>query len=201
MNAVSILRKLALSAAAVAAPVAQADVLTFDDLTGVQGFFTTLYKGFQFGTLDIDTGAWFHTRIPSAFYSPKSGNRYVATDYTLYTEADFEATQPISSATDFAFDGAWFSGARQVKFELYLDGKRVHTSDSSVDLGVTPVFVASGYSGAVDAVVVLGTQGYYAMDDFTYHAAPVPEVGTGAMLALGLAGFGLFAARRKSRTA
>ena len=39
---------------------AQADVLNFDDLHGLQ-FFTTNYHAFQFGTNHIDDTAWFHT--------------------------------------------------------------------------------------------------------------------------------------------
>lgn len=165
---------------------AQADVLTFEDLGGVLGFFTVPYKGFSFGTNDANTNPWFYTRQVSPYYKPKSGVRYVATDYQLYDLQPLERTAPITSATDFVFDGAWFTGGATVQFELYRDGRLVHRSVESPELSAVPLYLPSGYSGLVDSVIVLGTQGYYAMDDFTFNSRPIPEASTGAMLGGGL---------------
>jgi len=44
--------------------------------------------------------------------------------------------------------------------------------------------------------VIVGRQGYYAMDNFTY--APIPEPGTYGLMALGLLGVAAAARRRKA---
>lgn len=176
------------------APVAHAAVLTFDDLSPGTAFFTTDYQGFRFGTNDIATTAWFHTDAVSPFFTPSTPPTFVATDFTLYSGDEFEETQPISRMVDFIFNGAAFSGFDRVRFDLYLDGKLVHTSANSPELGSVPVFVASGYGGLVDAVVVRGTQGFYAMDNFTFN---VPEPDTYVLVALALLTAG--AMRRKVR--
>jgi hypothetical protein len=108
-----------------AMPLASATVLTFDDLGSGQGFFLSNYQGFMFGTNNIVTTAWFHTDETSTFYAPHSGSVYIATDFQLYSGAAYEATQPISSATPFVFNGAWFSGGETVGYQLYL-GIHVH---------------------------------------------------------------------------
>jgi len=68
------------------------------------------------------------------------------------------------------FEGAWFSGlsgAAPVTFKLYDNGVLVHTS-ASVTPGRTPTWLASGYTGPVDTVVVSSPNQGYLMDDVTY---------------------------------
>jgi hypothetical protein len=198
----TMIRTTALMALALAAGLpnsANADVLSFEDLVGNLKFFTQPYHGFSFGNNDVDTNPWFYTSQASIYYKPKTGVKYVATDYQLYGQAPFEATLPITSDTDFVFNGAWFTGGAQVRYDLFLNGALVHTSADSPELTAVPVYLASGYNGLVDAVVVRGTQGYYAMDDFTFNASLVPETSTGALLACGLLAMGFRLARRPRR--
>ena len=176
---------------------AMADVLTFDDLTGTK-FFLADYNGFQFGDNNLATNAWFYTDQDANGYTAKSGSEFIATDFQLYDPTLEQATMPISRAAAFVFDGAYFSGQESISYELYSQGSLVFTS-AATPIGFTPEFVASGYSGAVDQVVVVGKQGYYGLDDFTYHniSAAVPEPATWAMMIAGVGVAG--AALRRQR--
>jgi len=178
---------------------AHAEVLTFEDRPNFTSFFTADYQGFRFGTNNIQTTAWFSTNETSPFYRPKSGTHFLSTDFQLYPAPPqpLTPTQSITRSTDFTFDGAWFSGFEPIQYQLYNNGQLVHTSIASPDLTNVPVFISSGYTGMVDEVVILGTQGYYAMDDFTFNSAPIPEPGTYGMLAAGLVGIGALMRRRQ----
>jgi hypothetical protein len=183
---------------------AQASVLTFEDVPLSTGrhFFLADYHGFTFGTNNINTNAWFYTDEITPFYTPSSPTHFIATDYQLYTGTTFEATQSITSAVDFIFNGAWFTGQDQIRYQLYNNGSLVHTSADSLALNdSSPIFVNSGYTGLVDEVVILGTQGFYALDDFTYNEGTgVPEP-TSLALVLLAGAVGVGATRRRAAAA
>lgn len=193
---------LALAAGMLVLP-ASAEVLDFEGLAGNIGFFRAPYQGFSFGDNNPQSNPWYYTNQVSPYYKPKSGTKYVGTDFRLYpSNTSLTPTQPITRDVDFVFDGAWFTGAEWIQYKLYLDGQLVHTSGVSAELNAVSQFVASGYGGMVDSVVVLATQGYYGMDDFTFYSAPVPEAGSAALLAGGLAAMGgIFGLRRRARQA
>lgn len=186
------------------APASHAGVLTFDDLNGFQPpgppviqeeWFTSVYNGFRFGDLSAATNSWFYSqRAVPGLFGPSSGLNFAATDATQYTGALLESLLPgrtISSADDFVFEGASFAGQDQIQFELFNDGALVFTS---AVFHLTPgvhQFLASGYGGAVDEINIRGTQGYYAMDDFSYRPHAVPEPGALALVLIGAAGLGL----------
>lgn len=193
------LHALTASLCTLVAPLAHSTVLTFEDRPASAAFFLADYHGFTFGTNSLATTAWFSTGVVNAGYAPSSGSNYISTDFQLYAPGlASEPTQAITSAVDFVFDGAFFTGFDGIFYNLYNDGILVHTSANTF-IDATPRFVGSGYAGAVDEVVVYGRQGYYALDDFTFHAVAnsVPEPGSFALLGLGLAG--LVATRRRQR--
>lgn len=197
------IRSLAIAAAMLCSSVtpAFASVLTFDDLGSGSQYILSDYDGFQIGTNNYQDTAWFYTDGGNDFYGAKSGTTFLSTDSSLYSGAAYEATQAISNASAFVFDGAYFSGASAIGYQLYLGGALVYTSAAATNLTATPSFVASGYTGAVDSVVVLGQQGYYALDDFTYHAVTsVPEPASWAMMILGFAMVGGTLRRRQRDT-
>lgn len=179
------------------APLAQASTtLTFEDLDSSPAAYDvvpTPYQGLAF------TGWFFGV---DTLFKPTSGLTDVFTYYAdPANPSDYVITNSnnrITSATPFIFDGAWFSGYSGVTFELWNGGALVATSASLPDAPgpdpYDPVFLASGYSGEVDSVVVSGVQGYYSMDDFTFHrtstnAVPEPASAALALLGIGMAGW------------
>jgi hypothetical protein len=163
------------------APMVSATVLTFDDLTG-QAAMPANYMGFDFS-------AWTHYDFDQPPYTPASPPT------RLYT---FDANAPVSSAADFTFDGAFFSGEQDatVTFELYDNGVLVHTS-STLAPTVVPAFLSSGYGGLIDEVVVVSPRpDFYVMDNFTFNGS-VPEPATLALLGIAVVGLGF--SRRRPR--
>ncbi len=183
------------AALSVGMPAAQAStVLTFDDI-GAGGAVPLNYGG-----LDWSAAGWSYYEGDNAPYTPHSGSFRAALGW--YDDSDAAAGQA-SSAVRFAapsvFDGAWFSGLQgaTVSFDLYLGGAKVWSS-STLDPSATATFLASGYAGLVDQVVLRGPALYAAtMDDFTFTAA-VPEPGQFALLTAGLGVIG-FVVRRRGR--
>ena len=177
---------------------ASATTLTFEDLNPAPASFDVMpapYSGFTFMN-------WLYG--PDTTYTASSGTIDLFTDYAdpnnpranIITD-----NNGVTRATAFVFDGASFSGDSGVTFALYLSGALVHTSATLPDAGATfyaPTVLASGYTGSVDKVVVSAVQGYYSMDDFTFHeVSSVPEPSTYALL---ITAFGLLTwkVRRKS---
>ncbi len=121
----------------------------------------------------------------------------------------------IYRATSFVFDGAWFSGPaliadpanayapplqNKLQYQLWLGGAVVFTGSYFTPSSTASTLQASGYSGAVDKVVVLAkVADHFAMDDFSFSAytapvappvippSPVPEPAPLALLFGGLA--------------
>lgn len=183
-------RFLAAAVACSAAAGASATALVFDDLSAATVPFVADYNGFTFGTNNVQTTAWLHSTAPSIFYVPHSGAGYAVSDAALFSGDIFDQGQPISRAEPFVFDGAWVSGINQVRFDLYNGSTHVYTSLDSPELSRTSsMFVASGYEGLVTSVVISGRQGFFAMDDFTFHTE-VPEPSSFGLMVTGLFGLG-----------
>lgn len=178
--------------------IGSAATLTFEDLSPAPASFDVMstYGGFTF------TG-WYYG--PDTVYTPASGAIDLFTDYADPNDPGayvITNNNAITRATDFYFDGAWFSGYSGVTFELWDDGNLLGAFGSLPDAPdidpYGPTFLASGYAGLVDKVVVSGVQGYFSMDDFTFHVPTnnnVPEPASLALVLLGL-GIGGIAARR-----
>ena len=206
---IKLLHAVVAAAAACGVQMAGAAMLNFDDLNGYQPpgppaiqeeWFTTVYNGFTFGDLSPTTNSWFYSqRAVPGVYRASSGNTFAATDFASYTGAVLESLLPgqtIKSATDFVFNGAAFSGFDQLQYKLLNNGAVVHTSAIYNLVADTPLFYASGYAGLIDEVNILGTQGFYAMDDFNFTPNAVPEPNGLALVLVAAAGV-LVSQRRK----
>ncbi|UXH78225.1 PEP-CTERM sorting domain-containing protein [Roseateles amylovorans] len=170
-----------------AAPLASATVLTFDDL-GSDGLVPVNYGG-----LDWSASSWFQYAGEQAPFTPHSGDHRA----TLGWDGSAD-TSAIGFTTASVFSGAWFAGYQGVSItiDLYYGGTRVG-STSTLDLSDSPTFLASGYSGAVDRLVFRSNDpANFVMDDLSFTSA-VPEPGTGALALAGLGLVGLFMRRRR----
>ncbi|WKB50577.1 hypothetical protein [Eleftheria terrae] len=169
---------LALPCAAVAAPT----VLHFDDL-GSDGPLPADYGG-----LDWSASGWSAFSALQPPYTAHSGSGRLHTAW-----GGEDGGSVIRFRQPASFEGAWFAGlsGATVSFQLYAQGVLVARS-TTLDPGATPAFLASGYAGLVDAVVVASPEhGSFVMDDFSF-STPVPEpaallqmlAGLGALLAV-----------------
>lgn len=183
-----LLPSLALALAGlVATPLCSATVLGFDDLGG-DGAVAAHYGG-----LDWSAGDWFAFGGEQAPFTAHSGDFRATTGF-----GDADDASAIGLGAGKTFQGAWFSGYEDVSvtFALYEHGTLVATS-ATLATSATPTWLASGYDGLVDRVVVSSAaQGGYVMDDFTFAAAPVPEPAPTALLLAGLLGLAVAARRR-----
>ena len=158
MRTLAIILVLALFAPAGLASV----VINFDDLVG-QGVVPDGYGGVN------DWGGWEYYDWAQDPYNPHSPPCRVYN----YTDGFF------AFGYDVVFEGAWFAGYDSVYFQLYNDNQLVHTS-GSIGLSNVPTWLGAGYNGAVDQVQVVGSMGFFVMDDVQY----VPEPATLGLLAL-----------------
>ena len=180
--------RLALAFACVAVtPFASATVLTFDDIA-TDGFVAANYGG-----LDWSAGDWFAFGGEQAPFTPHSGSVRIASGF-----GDADAATAIGLGAGQIFQGAWFAGYDDVDvtFKLYEHGTLVATS-ATLATSATPTWLASGYSGQVDEVIVSSAdQGAWVLDDLTFSAA-VPEPGSMALVTSGLLALAAVARRRR----
>jgi hypothetical protein len=182
-----LLSHLALAlAGAAATPFASATVLNFDTITA-DDFVSPNYGG-----LDWSAGDWFAFTEDEAPYTAHSGAVRVISGF-----GDSDTATAIGLGSGATFQGAWFAGLEgaTVTFQLYDQGALVATS-ATLDPSATPAWLASGYAGEVDKVIVSSPgQGSFAMDDFTF-APAVPEPGSTTLMFGGLLALAAVARRR-----
>lgn len=180
------------AALAFAAPLASAatTVLTFDGIVGSNDYSAVPAN---YGGLDWSASTWSVLTSEQAPYTPHSDQGRITLAWGS-TDAD----SSIRFMQPAVFEGAWFAGYSEatVRFDLYSGGQLV-ASSSTLTLSATPTYLASGWGGTVDKVVVSSPlHAFYVMDDFVY--SPVTEVPEPASWALMMAG-GVVLARLSRR--
>ncbi len=143
---------------------AMAVVLDFEDLLG-DGPMPDPYQGI----IDWENDVWFHYDTEQFPYTPHSGSQRIY-EYTM------DYTPSWSFSTPVYFSGAWFSGFSYatVQMDLYYLGALVHSTGTLAPTDV-PAFLAGGYAGLVDAVIINTPEpDLWVMDDLTYNPVPLP---------------------------
>jgi hypothetical protein len=161
-------------------------VLSFDDLASDD------FVPANYGGLDWSAGDWFAFGAEQAPFTPHSGSMRIASGF-----GDPDSATAIGLGDGKTFQGAWFAGYEDVSvtFELYEHGALVATS-ATLATSATPTWLASGYGGLVDEVIVSSAdQGGFVLDDLAFSAA-VPEPGSTALMACGLLALVAVARRR-----
>lgn len=174
------------SAAFLLAPAVHASVIEFDDLPAAATLSSmddySPYGGFTWGQ-------WFlgDTSVEGYDNAARSGANYLMNGYGV---DELE----VASATAFDIAGAWFvapniNGAKAswINLSAYDAAGQLIGSTGNVAIDATYRWVAANFAD-VSRVVVTRDDGFFAMDDFTLQdAGTVPEPGTIALLAVGLA--------------
>jgi MYXO-CTERM domain-containing protein len=167
-------------------------VVTFDDLPG-QGVVPDGYGGINW------QGHWSYYHFDQSPYNAHSGTGRVYTDYSQPV-ANGSGENTFAFVAPQHFLGAWFSGYdfASVRFNLYLNGQLVHTTNDLAMSG-TPMFLGSGYAGPVDQVGVWSNkQDFYVMDDVTYGQGNAPEPASWTLAGLGAVGLLALVRRRRA---
>jgi hypothetical protein len=170
---------------------AAASVLTFDDLSGYGVAVPTSYDGFTFNSWFVDS------TCSGAGFTGSTCNTYPYTPESPPTSIYTDGANSISRTTPFVFNGAYITGYsyNSAAFELFSGGSLVWVS-ATLNPSGTPTFLASGYSGLVDTVVVkMGSSAV--MDNFTYNATAVPLPASAWLMLSGLVGVGVMARKRR----
>lgn len=172
-------------------PVKAQSVIDFESVANCDNSRPNMfvYSGIDF------LGQWTCYGFAQSPYTPQSGiNRlYAVLNGQNASSARFKFQAPSS------FLGAWFSGSStNIFYRLFNGGNLVYTSTGS-GLSSTPLFLSSGYNGAVDEVEVSGSDVQWVMDDLTFNATVAPEPASMLLLGSGLAGIGAAARRRRRK--
>lgn len=160
-------------------------VLGFDDIQTNGGVVNLPagYNGFQWpdtmGVWEGQGGYPYESPPNVVLFNNNGAFGYGETD--IYT---------LSGTVEFM--GAYFSGPTQggpIYFNLYDDGSLVWTSQQLTPNPNTPEFLASGYSGQVNEIGVVGYEGYFVMDNFEFSSGSggsTPEPGSFALFGTGI---------------
>lgn len=178
---------LMVGAAALVPQAAQATVVNFDSLTG-SGVLANGYGGINWN------GSWNYYDSLQSPYTAQSGKERIYS--TLGLSNPGVAFNFIANSI---FQGAFVSGHgfEAVSFDMYMGGILKATS-SVFNPSAVPTFLASGYNGSVDKIVVHGTSGgFFVLDDVTY--ASVSTVPVPAAIWLMLTGVAGLAGIRRAR--
>jgi hypothetical protein len=197
----SVIAAAGLSLAAFAASADTPTVLNFEDLPASGPFGSLMPSGY--GGIDWQAGNWTYLTCDvvapcPGYIGPNDYYPYQAHSYPNMVTVD--STYGTSMQFGFkggpaVFNGAWIStwDYDYFGYVLKLNGNVVYTTPLATT-GSAPTYVASGYSGKVDQVVIIASDiGDWGMDDLSYTTtSAVPEPASAPML---LGGLGLMLGR------